>query len=243
MVDKMCNVYCLSFNNEERKLNMAKRFATIGLECKFSEGVYFTDNRINNYDIPNEVKRVWSCMYGHLDMINEFYYNSDSNIGIFCEDDIYIHKDFKKNLKRICFDFKILNLDVLLLGYLVPFKIDINNQYFPMKNNVISNVGEYTYHNFLDNVWGTQMYMLSKEHAKYLLDKYDSQSGYAERTIHDSSLTPFSADWIITKQGNRALISPILVVEDNKCVYNEKNQESFHKACHKAHFHSELFIV
>ena len=232
--------YCLSFNNPKRKTEMTNRFETIGIDCKFYKGVYFTDDRLINSNISDGDKRVWSYTYGHLDMIQDFYYNTDKEHGIFCEDDIYIHKNLKTVLLKIILDFKILNLDVLLLGYLMPFKIRADSEGFSTKHTVHPSAS-YTYHNFPDNVWGAQMYMLSRTHAKRLIDKYATH--YADKTIENKALTPFSSDWIFTKEGNRALISPMLAVEDGKSKYADQGQQAFHDNCHNAHFVPELFII
>ena len=95
----MYQIYCLNYNNETRRIKMEKIFNELGMDCFFYNGVDFSDERINKYNniISDHTKKCWSCMYGHLDMIHKFYYNTDKEIGIFCEDDIYIHKDFKKH--------------------------------------------------------------------------------------------------------------------------------------------------
>jgi GR25 family glycosyltransferase involved in LPS biosynthesis len=240
-------VYCLSFNNPTRKENMKRRFDTIGIDCIFYEGVNKDDIRMTN---QNNIQ-VWSCMYGHLDMISDFYYNTDKPFGIFCEDDIFIHKELKNVLPNIMIDFDFMKLDVLLLGYLLSFKLDneINYRDFPIKH--ISTNSQYpqnshntfTYYDFPDDVWGTQMYMLSRTSAKKILDKYSFSSGYADKTIHDPSLVPFSADWTITKDGRRALITPILATEDNQTPGYHGGQKTFHENCFHTHFDSDLFIV
>jgi len=238
--------FCLNYNNDKRKINMKMRLAQVDIECIFMSGVDFTDKRISNYHemLDNGTKRVWSCMYGHLDMIHMFYYNTNKEYGIFCEDDIFIHKNIKKYLPRICFDFNALNLDVLLLGYLLQDRV---SNIAPNFQNDFSikflndNKSPFTYYSFPDYVWGTQMYMLSRKHAKFLLDKY--MTGYSKLTIQNKDIVPFSADWTLTKDGNRALISPILVVEDNSTTYHDIGQKSFHKQCFDAHYEDDLFVV
>jgi GR25 family glycosyltransferase involved in LPS biosynthesis len=233
--------YCLSYNNPERKENMKRRFESIGVDCFFYKGVAKDDSRINGRTVE---QRVWSCMYGHLDMIHDFYYNTNKLFGIFCEDDLYIHKDLEKKMPKIMFDFMYLKLDVLLLGYLLPFKIEKNVYYKDFqKKNTIQNTGIDSYHDYPNDVWGTQMYMLSRSSAKKILDKYSFSSGYADKTIYDDSLTHFSADWTITKDGNRALIFPMLAVEDNQSTYDNEGQHNFHNACFQAHFVSDVFII
>jgi hypothetical protein len=134
-----------------------------------------------------------------------------------------------------------MRLDVLLLGYLLQTNPNDSTD-FTMQRLFI-NGSPFTYFSFPDYVWGTQMYMLSRNHAKYLLDKYGTESGYAERTITDKSITPFSADWTLTKDGNRAIITPIVVVEDNYTIYENDGQLIFHKKCYDLHFKENLFIM
>uniref|UniRef100_A0A6C0DJD3 Glycosyl transferase family 25 domain-containing protein n=1 Tax=viral metagenome TaxID=1070528 RepID=A0A6C0DJD3_9ZZZZ len=238
--------FCLNYNNDERKINMKMRFAQLDIECTFMPGVDFTDNRISNYHeiLDNGTKRVWSCMYGHLDMIHMFYCNTNKEYGIFCEDDIFIHKNIKNYLPRICFDFNALNLDVLLLGYLLQDRVSNLppnfQKEFPIKF-LNDNKSPFIYHSFPEYLWGAQMYMLSRKHAKFLLDKY--MKGYSELTIQNKDIVPFSADWTLTKDGNRALISPILVVEDNSSSYDDIGQKSFHKQCFDSHYEDDLFVV
>lgn len=237
--------YCLSFNNPVRKENMKRRFESIGADCIIYEGVPPEDTRIASL-VNSHQKTIWSCMYGHLDMISDFFHNTDKEFGIFCEDDIYIHKDLKEMMPKLMKDFNHLQLDVLLLGYLLHFKVEKNHCYpeYALQNpSSFDNSDIYSYHHYPDSVWGTQMYMLSRASAKTLLDKYEFSSGYAERTLHDPTLISFSADWTITKDGNRALITPILAVEDNQTNYEHDGQRHFHQSCFNAHFVPELFIT
>ena len=45
-------------------------------------------------------------------MIYNFYYKTNKKYGIFCEDDIHIHKDLIEIMPKILLDFNILNLDI-----------------------------------------------------------------------------------------------------------------------------------
>jgi GR25 family glycosyltransferase involved in LPS biosynthesis len=242
--NKNYKIYCLSYNNLERKNSMKNRFDILDLNYMFYDGINFDDVRLN---CPESYKKCWSCMYGHLDMIENFYNDPSVNYGIFCEDDIYIRKDFSNVIPKIIKDFEYMNLDVLSLGYLISFKIENNNSNFNLIENSLNNI-DCRYYNFLNNydVWGTQMYMLSKENAKKILEKYDRNSNYAIRTLTDNSLTPFSADWTITKDGNRGLIYPCIAVEDNNSNISHYNgcisQFNYHKLCHEIQYDSNLFI-
>ena len=231
--------YCLFNNNEGRCNNMKKYFNKLKLSCIFYAGVDFEDIRIRNFEIDEDTKHVWSRMYGHLDMIYDFYHNKCEEFGVFCEDDIYLHKDLKKVLKKILFDFKILNLDILLLSYLVPFKITKDTIDFPLKHTITTS-SIYKYHDYPDYIQGGKMYILSKTQAKTMLDKY--YSNYAEKTIYDKNKIIFSVDSTIIKEGNRALISPILAIIDNKNMCKNLEQQNFNTNCFYIHF-NWLFIT
>lgn len=234
-------IYCLSYNNPERKQSMKTRFEKLKANYIFYDGVNFTDPRIHK----ESYKQCWSCMYGHLDMIKLFYNDPNTNFGVFCEDDIFIHKDFCELMPKIIKDFKYLDLHVLLLGYLIGFRIEKHYQNFSLKNNNL-NSDNYNYLNFPNDIWGTQMYMLSKENAGKILEKYDSPSNYAIRTLVDKSMTPFSADWTITKDGNRALIYPCIAVENGDINISHYadcyDQYNFHKICHEINYDPNIFI-
>jgi hypothetical protein len=241
-MDDNYEFYCLSFNNKERKESMTARFDKIGISCNFYEGVTVEDNRIANKKLDFGTKCCWSCAYGHLDMINNFYHNSNKEFGIFCEDDLLIHKDLKSFMPKIITDFKELKLDVLLLGYLIPFKINEDIPGFELKSTSYTNSidTKYKYHNFPNDVWGTQMYMLSKKQAGVLLDKY--YTDYADKTLSNPNMTPFSADWTLTKDENRGVIFPMFATEDNLKFYEHSGQHNFHKMCFDVNFDKDTFI-
>ena len=228
------DIYCLSYNNLKRKSQMEERFTKINLKCTFEEGVGINDEKIIN----NNGSSSWCCMLGHIGMIKKFYENSEKEFGIFCEDDIYIHKDFEKILPDIIEDFKMMNLDILLLGYLTQFKIESNYIGFDLKS--INNNLKYVYHNYPNDLWGTQMYMLTKKQSKYILDKYNIE--YAIKSLTDNTLHPFSSDWTITKEGNKALIFPMLAVEISDKKSGHYGQDIFHENCKNLNYDSNIYI-
>jgi len=233
-VDTNYNIYCLSFKNPYRKAQMEERFKQLDLNCSFYDGVGMDDARI----LINNGVGSWCCMFGHLDMIQNFYYNSTKDYGIFCEDDVYIHKNFKSMMPDIITDFKLMSLDILLLGYLIQFKINSNYINFELKYK--SNDLKYTYHNYPNDLWGTQMYMLTKKYAKYILDKYSIE--YAIKSLTDNTLQPFSADWTITKEDNRALIFPMLAVETADKKSGHYGQDTFHENCKNFNYKPDIYI-
>lgn len=230
----ICQFYCLSFNNQERKNNMIERFVTLGIDCKFYDGVQYDDSRLKNRNLNDNLLREWSRCYGHLDMIADFYYESDKCYGIFCEDDIHIHKDIVNIMPKILTDFNILNLDILLLGYLTPFTIDLSliDEGFSLKKETRIKP-KYCYHNYPDDLTGSQMYVINRKHANTILDKY--YKTYADKTLSDSNKC-FISDYLIPKEGNRALISPILSVKE------KFTKNKYHKKCHKVHYVKDKFI-
>jgi len=219
-------IHCLNYNNPVRKESMTTRFKQIGItDFILFSGVPLSDPRINPSLEPNTQKS-HSCMFGHLDMIRHFLDNSDHPFGIFCEDDILIDADFIPRMEDILRDFKHMNLDVLLLGYLYPHTIELLE---PGKN---------VYHSYSPppaTIWGTQMYMLSREWARAIIAKYGNDDS---STLHD----PFSADWTITQEGNRRIVYPMLAIEDGTGKYDDEGQAYLHSMSHSAHLGSSAYI-
>jgi len=238
----LCAFYCLSYKNEERKTALKNRFSQLGINVEFYDGVEFDDPRLS---IPLEnkdcLKKSWSYTYGHFDMINKFITETDKEYGVFCEDDIYLDKNLANDIPGIVEDFKAMNLDVLLLGYLTTFKIEEYHHGFSIKNEFHNRTKKY--HNYPNDLWGAQMYMLSRTHAKTLLEKY--YNGYAEQSINpelNANMQPFCSDWTITKDGNRAIIYPMYAVEDGKTQYETGGQHNFHQDVFHQNYNPEQFI-
>jgi GR25 family glycosyltransferase involved in LPS biosynthesis len=218
--------YCLNYNNPERKESMLHRFQSLDISCNFYDGVSAEDERLKGIPLHG---CAFSCMYGHLDMIYQFYYHTSKPFGIFCEDDLLIHKDFTQCLSKVIEDFPLLKWDVLLLGYLITYNIRENHYHgFHLVENESFSKEEslYQYYHYPDEVWGAQMYMLTRENAKKIIDQY--YVGYLEKTLLDNTLTCFSSDYTITKDGNRMLLYPLLVIEDGKKTYDHGGQQWFH---------------
>ena len=203
---KNCHFVCIYSNSAYQKTNMRDRFAQIGIDCNYH---HVPDNMINKTTAGST--EYTDC--DHLQMIFDFYYATTKAYGIFCEAEIYIHKDLRAILTKILSDFSVLKLDILLLGYQVHFPIteSMVTRGFPLKRAITAR-SAYTYHDYPDDLAGTQMYVLSRKHAKYLLDKY--YTGYVNKTFVDNTGRPFSSTgFIITREGNKALISPAIVSE------------------------------
>ncbi|MEO0236648.1 MAG: glycosyltransferase family 25 protein [candidate division WOR-3 bacterium] len=231
-------VYIINYYNQARKERMIKRFEQFGITPYFPPGVELTDERLINVSPTNE-KRVWSIMLQHLDALKHFCKTTNASKCIVAEDDIYISKSFSSDLQEIIPVFDRQNLDILLLGYLLPFKInmDLNNQvwmnhYFPIIDQSINR----KYHRYPNDLWGCQMYLISRQHAQFLLDKYTVQ--YAL----DHPNEPYNPDWIITKTGNRAIVNPMIAVEEGVNNSNCHSQIDFHQRCFMTNYDPNLYI-
>jgi len=237
------DIFCLSYKNAERMARITELFAKQNLSVLFYRGVdYSTDERIVGRPLDQNTKRCWSIMYGHLDMLRLFV-ESGKPFGIFCEDDIIVRKDFSKCLPHIIENFKELDLDVLLLGNLCmnpDFRKYIN---FPEIFISDYSVHPFRYYAYDSNpesgVWGTQMYILRRSQAIRLLDQY--YYGYADKTLVDKTLVHFSADWTITKGGNKALIYPLVAIENNESEYSDLGQDICRKTNYNLFYSKDIF--
>ena len=90
------------------------------------------------------------------------------------------------------------------------------------------------YHNYPDTLIGTQMYILSRKHAMYILDKYyDTYIGaIAKNDVEHLS----ASNLLLTNSTSRALISPPLA-----CVKDVNNVE-LHIKSMRAHYNKAEFI-
>jgi hypothetical protein len=234
--------FCLSFDNEERKERMINIFETLGItNIKFGKGVSHDDPRIASHNIENKhTIRAWSIFYGHLDMIFEFVNNSTKEFAVFCEDDVLIRLDLYKYLHELLAIFAHLKLDVLLFGYLCENEIYKYSNFPEVKtDHIISKHFPFKILKYPNDTWGTQMYMISKSYGKQILDKY--YFNYAEKTILDKNTTPFAADWTITKDGNRALVYPLIAIENGISKYNDIKQNRSHTNCFTFSYSKKLF--
>jgi len=252
-------IYTLCFEHR-RTEQMRTRFRGVGVDpdtVYFSAGVPWDDPRMQvGLSIHSDVKRAWSLCYGHLDMIRRYYDETagliEPPLGIFAEDDILLRRDFVPQMARVVRDFRAMKLDILLLGYLCSNPIDTYSNFRSMwsefQNEKCATVPpepqcatEFTYFNYPEDTWGTQMYMISREHAGVLLAKYER--GYLERTLVDP-LPPFSADWTLTKEGRRqgCVIYPLMAIEDGLGTYDDPGQAQSHHNSHAFSYRPALFF-
>jgi len=211
-------VYSFSYNNPERAAAMERRFATVGVPLHWVRAIGPDDPLIDKTD-PSP--RTSALMFGHIGMIREFLTHSDAKYGIFCEDDIFIRKDFKQSVVRAIELYEMQKLDVFLLGYLI--------NYVPYHTPCLGfNVLEYD-----DNLWGAQMYMLDRSAAQKILDAFGDRLRVS---------VPYNPDWTITKFGKRAMIYPMIGVESGTVNTTHAGQINYHRACFELNYDPELHI-
>jgi hypothetical protein len=213
--------YVINFKDDARKARMISRFNQIGIDLHFVNPVYENDARLQNTPL---YKRTSSIMLQHLDSIRNFYENTSAKYCIVCEDDIHVSKHLQHHLPKIIQDFESLDLDLLMLGYLYPYGLH-GNPHFPM----IKATDNYTYHGYPDDTWGSQMYMISRKHA-------------IEFAVEQLEKVHYNPDWTITKLGKRALISPMLAVEEGDDKSNHQGQTEFHRLCHLGNYNPNVHL-
>jgi hypothetical protein len=150
-------------------------------------------------------------------------------------------KEFANHIPNIIEEFETMKLDFLLLGHMTNYKIEDWISGYSLKHNFENR--PYKYHNYPATEhghWGAHLYMCSRSHVQSLVDKYGN--GYADATITDSTLAPFSPDWTITKQGNRALMYPMMAIEDAIGDYGHGGQTEYHKSSTRLNYDPEFFI-
>lgn len=226
------NFYTFSFRNPGRKQRMEERFKKEMLRLEFVEPVELTDSRV--FPAPQNQKRTWAIMLNHLDMLKAFL-ESDAEYGVFCEDDIYIRKDLKSYLDTLIEGYNKYNLEILLIGYLLPHnaaEIKVHSDFKLYDSQLL-------FLKYTDDLWGSQMYMLNRETAENFLRQYTVE--YALKSERNPNIPYFSPDWTLTKVGRRAIVYPMLAVEEGNVVTSDSGQASFHQRCSSFNYNPDLY--
>jgi GR25 family glycosyltransferase involved in LPS biosynthesis len=223
--------YCINFNDEERKNRMIKRFENQGFHLSFVDPVYKDDERLVEVECNDFKRRVMSIMLQHMDSIEDFYENTEKEYCVICEDDILISKNLLNDLHSVLENYHELQLDVLLLGYLLPFKLDNSHPEYPL----LKETETYNYYNFPYHLWGSQMYLIHRKHAKFLIDKYTMEYALADMN------RPYNPDWTLTKDGKKGMIYPMLALEEGTQKSDHVGQDQFHRNCFETHYNEEKF--
>lgn len=232
-----CEVYTVAYNSPERAAQMTERFANIGLPLNVHIGVQMDDSRLQFAGDDMSAKRLASVFYGHLDNIANFY-KTGKPFGLFCEDDVHIHKDLGKELPIMMGEFNAMQLDILLLGYMTTKTIEWWQQGYPLVYDGAH--APYRYHRYPQDQWGIHLFMISRSYAKTLLEVYGPD--YAAKSYKDVKMTCCNPDWTLSKHtSKRALRYPMLAVEDGKGNYDHHGQGEFHRESHRINYREEEF--
>ena len=224
--------YSVNYKDDDRKNKMISRFDSFKLELIFVDPVEKNDDRLAN--VPeNADRRTWSIMLQHMDSIRHFVEKTSKDFCIVTEDDILISKDFVNDLPDIINTFNGLELDLMLLGYLLSFKICDTNTSFSLK----ARTEKYSYYDYPADIWGAQMYLISRNHAINLLDRYT-----IEHAIETIDTMPFNPDWTLTKFGKKALIYPMIAVEEGNVKNDLYGEIQFHLNCFNTNYVDGLHI-
>lgn len=225
-------VYCLTFAGSERRARMQARFAAVRVPCVFVDSISADQVQSEIVDVAHqrgaEVSprlHFWAVaiMQGHLRMLRTFVEESSAPYGVFCEDDIHLRCSLAVDLPKMTAACEQMALDVLLLGYLLPFREAPPGAPFAFRE-------------YADDLWGAQMYMISRDHASRLLKEHSLGNA-----LDSSSGVPFASDWTITKQGRRARVVPMLAVEEGGTVTSDSGQINFHRQCFEAQYDASYF--
>lgn len=228
----ICEAYTVAYNSPERASQMTDRFAKIGLKLNVHTGVQMDDVRLAFADKDIPAKRLASVFYGHLDNIAHFY-KSGKPYGLFCEDDVYLHKDLGKELPIMMGEFNAMQLDILLLGYMTTKTIEWWQHGYQLVYD--GGAAPYRYHRYPQDQWGIHLFMISRSYAKTLMDAYGPD--YAAKSYKDPSMTCCNPDWTLSKYtANRALRYPMMAVEDGKGNYSHHGQGEFHRESHRKNY-------
>jgi len=229
--------YCLSIPGSDRYNRMKHRFLQEQIDATFVPVLAETDSRLHGLQGPSAA----SVAFGHLDMMKEFL-KSGKEYGVFCEDDVHLRRGILTYIPELVMKFKRHNLEILLMGYLFPKQIRKIMFYYdtsfegefntPIDENIVM-------FRHIDRLWGAQMYMIDRKKATYFLETYTED--YYLMTKTDSSLKPFSADYLFTKDGVRAAIYPMMGVEESYSI-NHPVQDIYHLESHKEHYSEERYV-
>jgi hypothetical protein len=210
----MYHIYCLNYG-DERTSTITASFSNVGLADKvtYYKGYNIEDvKKANNYlpeHHPNAYK-IWSVTMGHLEMMKLFL-QTDHQYGIFCENDIYLHKHIKAKIPYYIDKMQELNLEILLLGYLL-YRKDVE-----LKKELLPTIYDIRF------VPGAQMYLLTRAKCEEFVNKYNIN--YLINLQYDFNRYAVYPDMIYTVFGKKAAVHPMLAVE-----YVKENWQPWHNS-------------
>jgi hypothetical protein len=236
-------IYTVNYANEARRVRMQARFEALGVPYHFHHPASpKEDARIPAGASEGEARNT-SITWNHLDAIRHFVESDPDRpeFGIFTEDDIRIRRDFAALAPVLAALYRAHKLDVFLLGYLQPGPVvrpaeSLDPVLYPSPPAALPDLAVRGYP---DDQWGVQMYMIDRRHAMAMLDHFTV--AYAHLS-HTGRNPPFSPDWTLSKFGRRALVAPMMAVEEGLIASDHPAHVSFHQACAAANFDPAVHI-
>ena len=205
----------------ERVARMNDRFARVGLSINWETDVLTIDDPRNL-----ERSQPYAVMRGHMSSIHSFL-RTGCEFGVICEDDVLIRRSFVADLAVAISGFVALELDLLLLGYLL-------NHNPVTTHGGLTLVGpQFLFLGYPEDLWGAEMYLVCRRSALALVEAFDDSTRVSG---------PYSPDWTITKHGKRACIYPMLAVEEGESRGGSEVHARYHRECHRAQFDPEVHI-
>jgi hypothetical protein len=80
------------------------------------------------------------------------------------------------------------------------------------------------------------MYLLSRKHCYFLLKKYTIYYGLEDLN------RPYNPDWTLTKDGNKAIIYPLIALEEGVTKTDCYSQNIFHETCFNINYDSNIYF-
>lgn len=249
-------IYCLTYKSPSKKTKMQERLNELGLDCEFVESVSAEDINISS-DVVRRAKdlKLWypkpfSCFSGFLKIFEKIL-NGTDDMAIILENDVQLRKDIKKLLPDVIENFKRISPDIMCLVYqnynydkpLDSFGYFISQPQIKPDFKTHADQKEYYDSRIFKHeslkleytkIWGTQMYIITKKFAEFLLNNYGLS--YAESSICDTSKNVWNPDYIINKVGKTVIINPMLGVEcfiDLNDALETQTYEGFDSQKHK----------
>lgn len=236
--------YCLTYRSVPKRTRMQHRFSQLHMQVKFWEGHHALDPEC----VPplNELTHAqqnhlwdphaWSVLQGHLMIMRDYLHTSDAPMLCVMEDDVHIHKHFMMEQPVIHAQMCKLDLDVCMLGYLTPHVLaSCDHTHEPLCTT-------HAYMDYPHNLYGTQMYVITRSNAERILATYGVGSDWHAHVFTRNLWKP--ADWIITKQGRRACIYPMMAVEEHGggTMYQDAAQTDWHAWCHESQYDPLTYV-
>ena len=228
------HIYCVNLpSSTERRARMENRFRYHNLldQVTFVDGINWDDPIIDRYnygregDDINDIvwRKGYGCFIGHLKAIRTFLETTDESVegAYFCEDDIMLVNNFKDALVEMWHNAPD-NVTLISLSYML------------VNGTGCQPVGKYHKESFFtispEYHFGCQLYWLSRNYAKYALEKFDrpfkqlDEEGYLR-----------SSEVIIKRSGG-VFYSFKLAVEE--CI--DSDRQPLDVPYHKNHFFNHL---